>query len=256
MATAIIGSTGFVGSNLLRQASFDDGYHSTNIDDIAGKTYDLLVCAGAPAAKWIANRDPESDRANIQHLIDCLRRVTVGTVILVSTVDVYPRPSGVDEETAIDEHDLHAYGRHRLQLERFVTETFDTLTVRLPGLFGRGLKKNVIYDLLHDNQVDQIHPDGSFQFYHLDHLWADIERARQQRLALVNFATAPTTVREVAREAFGVDLDQRIGAAPASYDVRSRHAAAMGGADGYLYSREQVLAALKTFVDGERRAAR
>lgn len=257
MSSAIIGSTGFVGGNLIRQTPFDDEYHSTNIDAIAGKTYDLVVCAGAPAAKWLANRDPESDLANLQHLIACLRMVTAGTFVLVSTVDVYPSPVDVTEDVAIDDHGLHAYGRHRLQLERFVRHAFDdALTVRLPGLFGRGLKKNVVYDLLHDHQVDQIHPDGSFQFYHLDNLWADITRARQEGFTLVNFATAPTTVREVAREAFGVELERRSEARPASYDVRSRHALAMGGSDGYLYNRDQVLGALKTFVDTERGAPR
>jgi hypothetical protein len=37
MATALIGYTGFIGSNLARQFDFDDFYNSKNIDDIAGK---------------------------------------------------------------------------------------------------------------------------------------------------------------------------------------------------------------------------
>ena len=51
MKTALIGSTGFVGGNLQRQAAFDDGYHSRNIESLAGKSYDLIVCAGAPAVQ-------------------------------------------------------------------------------------------------------------------------------------------------------------------------------------------------------------
>ncbi len=251
MPSAIVGSTGFVGGHLLRQAAFDDRYHSTTIHEIAGKTYDLLVCAGAPAAKWLANREPESDHANIQRLIDGLRGVSARAVVLISTVDVYPNPVAVDEETPIDERVLHAYGRHRLELERFVTGTFETVTIRLPGLFGRGLKKNVVYDLLHGNQVDKIHPDGAFQFYDLDDLWTDIERVRSHGLRVVNFATEPVPVRDVAREAFGVDLDQRPDTAPASYDVRSRHAAVLGGSNGYLYDRAHVMAALRRFVQTE-----
>ena len=251
MPNAIVGSTGFVGGTLLRQAPFDDLYHSTNIHQIAGKTYDLLVCAGAPAAKWLANRNPENDRANIQRLIACLRGVTAREVILISTADVYPTPVGVDEDSAIDEPALHPYGRHRLELERFVTGAFDTVTIRLPGLFGRGLKKNIVFDLLHDNQVDKIHPEGVFQFYDLEELWKDIERARQHGLKLVNFATEPTSVRDVAHEAFGIDLGGGPDTTPASYDVKSRHAAAFGGARGYLYDRARVLEALKRFVQAE-----
>lgn len=252
MASAIVGSTGFVGSNIVRQSPFDDLYHSKNIHDIAGKTYDLLVCAGAPAAKWVANRDPQGDRDNIQRLIDALRRVRARTVVLISTVDVYPVPAGVDEETAIDGTALHPYGRHRLELEHFLTGAFDTVTVRLPGLFGPGLKKNIVFDLLHNNQVEKIHPDDAFQFYDLDGLWKDVERARRCRLNLVNFATEPTSVREVAREAFGIELDNRVGTAPVSYDVKSRHASLFGGSGGYLYGRDQVLPALKRFVQRER----
>ena len=44
------------------------------------------------------------------------------------------------------------------------------LIVRLPGLFGAGLKKNLIYDFVHDNRLDLIHPDGQFQFYDLERI--------------------------------------------------------------------------------------
>jgi hypothetical protein len=48
MAKALIGYTGFVGTTLMKQTQFDDFYRSTNISDIKGKKFDLVVCAGAP----------------------------------------------------------------------------------------------------------------------------------------------------------------------------------------------------------------
>src|SRR3989304_6365199 len=116
MAMALIGSTGFVGRNLARQTVFDDAYHSTNIGEIAGKSYDVVVCAGAPAAKWIANREPERDWHNLQRLMRCLGQVETGRLILISTVDVYPDPVGVDEASPIDPQKVTAYGRHRYAL--------------------------------------------------------------------------------------------------------------------------------------------
>lgn len=49
MKSALIGSTGFVGSTLLSQREFDFCYHSTDIADIDNKEFDLVICAAAPA---------------------------------------------------------------------------------------------------------------------------------------------------------------------------------------------------------------
>lgn len=252
MADALIGSTGFVGGNLLRQRPFDDLFNSRNIATLGDRAFDTIVCAGAPAEKWRANRDPDEDRARLATLTGALDRARARRVILVSTVDVYPVPVGVDEESPIDTATAQPYGRHRYELERFVQERFDTLVVRLPGLFGTGIKKNIIFDFLNDNNVSQVHADSVFQFYGLDTLWPDIEIALANGLTVVNFATEPVSVGEVAREAFGMEFDNRPASSPARYDFRSRHAALYGGRDGYLQDRARVLAALGAFVRRER----
>src|SRR5688500_7998318 len=127
---------------------FDDGFHSRDVDSIAGRRYSLLVCAGAPAEKWRANQDPDADRASLGRLTGALQHVQADRVVLVSTVDVYPAPIAVDESTPIDAESGQPYGRHRLALERFVQQRFATTVLRLPGLYGPGIKKNVIFDLL------------------------------------------------------------------------------------------------------------
>src|SRR5713101_4387612 len=103
MPDALIGFTGFVGGNLLRQTHFDDLYNSRNIESIAGKKYKTLVCSGAPADKWKANQNPSADFDNIQRLQERLSRVSADEVILISTVDVYPNPVSVDEGSQIDQ---------------------------------------------------------------------------------------------------------------------------------------------------------
>lgn len=253
MGSALIGSTGFVGGTLLRQTRIDEQFHSTDIETIRGRSYELLVCAGAPAEKWKANKEPDRDRANIQRLIDCLRTVQAAHVVLISTVDVYPAPVDVDEDTPIDPRAASAYGRHRYELEQFVRDRFETTCVRLPGLFGRGLKKNIIYDFLNHNAVDAICADSVFQFYHLDRLWQDIAAARAHRLGAVNFAVEPVSVREVAREGFGVGFENPLAMNPARYDMRTKYGALLGGVGPYLASRDEVLAAIRGFVAEWRR---
>jgi nucleoside-diphosphate-sugar epimerase len=251
--SALIGSTGFVGGNLLRQTRFDDGYHSTDIDTIRGRSYDLVVCAGAPAEKWKANQEPERDRANIARLMDCLAHVEAEHVVLISTVDVYATPAGVDEDTPIDAGALTAYGRHRYELEQMVRSRFDTTCLRLPGLFGPGLKKNIIYDLLHNNALDAVCADSVYQFYDLDRLWRDVGTARGHRLGVANLATEPVSVREVAREGFGIAFENPSQKNAARYDMRTRHDRLFGGGGGYIAARAAVLAAIAAFVAAERR---
>jgi len=251
MPDALIGYTGFVGGNLLRQRTFEDQYNSRNIDSIRGRGYELLVCSGAPAEKWKANAEPERDRQVLGGLMEHLSQVSAARVVLISTVDVYPEPVAVDEVSPIDPERANAYGRHRYELERFLCERFDTLVVRLPGLFGQGLKKNVIYDFLHGNRLEAINSAGVFQFYDLTWLWKDIQVAQEQGLRVVNFATEPVSVEEVARGAFGREFIQRA-PKPARYDIRSRHAALFGGRGGYLYDKAQVLTAMKAFVSAQR----
>src|SRR6266404_4607236 len=154
MASALIGHTGTVGGSLLDATSFTDLYNSANVAALAGRGYDLMVCSGAPASKWKANQDPAADLANLQALMTALNEVSVEQFILISTVDVFARPVQVDEASPVRSMDVDPYGRHRRLLEEFVQARFSgAMIVRLPGLFGKRLKKNFIYDLLHGNAL-------------------------------------------------------------------------------------------------------
>lgn len=250
MKSALIGYTGFVGSNILNAQKFDDLYNSKNIGDIVGKDYDLVVSSATWAEKWKINQDPEADQANIKILTDALSRVTTKQLVLISTVDVYPSPVGADEDSIIDMTKQHPYGKHRLELEVWAREHFPTLVIRLPGLFGQGLKKNIIFDLLNRNMIEAIDARGSFQFYNLDHVWKDISIALEHNLQLVNFATEPVTAKVVAEIITGKPFDQVVaGKEPARYDFRSRHAQVFGGQHGYLYSKAQILQEITDFAE-------
>jgi nucleoside-diphosphate-sugar epimerase len=253
MASALIGYTGFVGSNLLQQGKFEDCYNSKNIHEIDGKHYDRIVCAGVPAAKWIANREPAADKENIDRLCSHLGAAQTNRFILISTVDVYPVPVDVDENSPIDIEECEPYGKHRLELEQFLSDRFDTAIIRLPGLFGPGLKKNIIYDFLNDNETDKINMRSAFQFYSLEHLTHDIGIALEKAIDVLNITSEPTTVTEVARICLGNDFTNSVDAPPVRYDYRSCHAHLFGGSNGYLYSKTQVLDDLRRYVDAVER---
>jgi len=248
MRRVLIGYTGFVGGNLVHQADFDGRFNSRNSAELEGRHCDELVIAAAPAAKWIANREPEQDLATIRHLCDRLASVHADRVCLISTVDVYPDPAGVDENTLVDQDACHLYGRHRLLLEDFVRSRFDTRVIRLPGLFGCGLKKNIIFDYLNGNDTDKVDTRNVFQFYSLEHLWDDIQRMDESGIDLLNLATEPIVTADIARVCTGRDIVNEVLDVPVNYDMRSIHAEAFSGRDGYLYNRAAVLDDLKSFV--------
>lgn len=255
MKTALIGYTGFVGGNIAAQHEFDDVYNSKNIADIEGQEYDLVVSAANRAEMWRINQEPEKDLAEINEFIDHIKKVKIKKLVLISTVGVYKNPNGANEDTPIETDGLTPYGLNRHHLEQFCTENFDTTIVRLPGLFGEGLKKNVIFDLLNDNNVDRIHKDGVYQYYNLANIWKDIQVALDNNLPLVNLATPPVSTEEVARECFGIEFtNEPTDVKPAFWDMHSKYADVYDGEGDYLYSKTQELADIKAFVDSYKKA--
>lgn len=250
MKSALIGSTGFVGSTLLSQREFDFCYHSTDIADIDNKEFDLVICAAAPAKKWYANLHPNDDRACIDSLIDHLKTVRAKKFILISTVDVFKSPVNVDENSTIILDDLNPYGYNRRRLELFVEKYFSSnLIVRLPGLVGSGLKKNIIYDFKNHNEIEKIESDNVFQFYPMKNLLKDISKADELGLDLVHLTACPVSVKEVAKFAFDLDFNNHTGKPLISYDFKTVYGTLFGKIRDYQYDKEESLKAIKEYAD-------
>ncbi|MEG0877808.1 MAG: NAD(P)-dependent oxidoreductase [Oscillospiraceae bacterium] len=149
MKTALVGYTGFVGSNIAAAHPFDGLYNSKNIKEAFGQMPELLIYAGLPAAKFLANKAPEQDMAVCNEAFANIKAIAPQRLVLISTVDVYKTPCEVDENTPILLDDMDAYGKNRARLEQMVRSEYpDALIVRLPGLFGFALKKNFIFDII------------------------------------------------------------------------------------------------------------
>lgn len=247
--TALVGSTGLVGSNLLRSEHFDVAVHSADRDRLAGRRFSRTVFAAARAEKWRANAAADDDLAHLADVTDTLASFSTDRLVLVSTIDVYPSPRNVDEATPIDADAGHAYGRHRLALEAAARRLHPhVVVVRLPGLFGPGLKKNALFDLLTDHRVDRIDARGRFQFYDLHRLAGDLRRVERLGEPMINITSEPLEIGSVASDVFSRRLEQQDGAA-VEYDVRSRFCDAWQHDDGYLYSADDVLRDLRAFVE-------
>lgn len=251
---ALIGATGFVGSNLLLQRSYAHMFNSTNIASMSGKSFDTVICAAPQARKWWANQNPREDWEQVGRLMDVLGTVEARRFVLISTIDVYGAKEGIHDDADCYETE-QPYGRHRRALEVFVRQRFaQSHRVRLPGLFGPGLKKNVVFDLMHGNELAKINPASTFQWYDVSRLADDIDRVVAADLAEVLLATEPLSCATLVERLFP---QARIGAAcgPAvSYAIRSRHAGLWGGRDGFMLDAERVLADMRRYLQKEAHA--
>lgn len=248
MAIGLIGYTGFVGGNLRRATAFDALYNTQNIAEIEGQSFTQLVCAAPQAKKWWANQNPEADWSLIQQLISHLEQTQVERFVLISSIDVFPKLTDVDETFDCASQENHAYGRNRLMLEQFVMAHPLAHVIRLPGLFGPGLRKNVIFDLIHANELEKINPESQFQWYDVTRLWADVQRAIAQDLRLVMLATEPVATGEIQAHFFPEATIGTTAAQPVYYDVRTAYADLFGGSNGYMLSKAQVLDDIGSFV--------
>ena len=255
---ALIGATGFVGNNILQQETFSHTYSSANIQDIQGKSFDLVVCAGVRAEKWKANREPVDDLDNIEYLISNIRNISAKQFLLISTVDVYPFPQKVTEDSHIEPKLLAPYGKHRFYLEEFTKMQFPNHTIiRLPGLIGAGLKKNFIFDMLYNlDAISLTHFKSLYQIYSLNTIWRDISLILKNGIQLANFATPPLSAEEIANICFGVSFKNVPAQPPVNYDMHTKYSWVFSHAGNYIYSKEYELELIKDFVDSERNSPR
>lgn len=249
-ADALIGHTGLIGGTLVRSGwHFHERYNSRNIEEMGGRRFGTVVCAGVSAVKWKANKEPEADWAQIERLGKVLRDVVASRFVLISTVDVYPNPIRVAEDDIPDPDSGQPYGRHRLWLERLVAESFPNFhIVRLPAVFGDGLRKNALFDLLTNNATNQISPNGSFQWYPLRRLKDDLHRILQSDVDVVNVASEAVRMDEIVARFFPHSAIGPRDLAGAVYDMRTRHASLLGGKLDYHLVRAQVMEEIASYV--------
>jgi len=202
----IVGYTGFVGSNLLQFYKFDKLYNSKNFEDAKGTHFDTLFFCGVPAIKWYANKHPGEDADIINKIQIILKTITCNKFILISTIDVYENTNILTSEAILNEDYIpntnqnHTYGKNRYIFEQFVESQFKNYhIIRLPALFGKGLKKNIIFDLINNNQIENIPYNSAFQWYNLNRLRNDLELIIKNNIPICNLFTEPLETKEIIK---------------------------------------------------------
>ena len=245
MSVAILGS-GLVGTRLrLSISEPHDIYTSKNISEIRGKSYDTVYCAALRAEKWKINCDPSPDLQNIVDLQSNLIAASIKKFVLISTIDIYDK---IDLcQTEEDENvTTESYGKHRFLMEQWVKATYkDYHILRLPGLFGIGLKKNIVFDVLNNNRVNLINPDSIFQWYFLDDLYNDISTIISRNIRIVNLFSEPIKTSYLFEHCFSyfVFSNEFDKFATVIYDFRTIH-----GSGGYWRDKSYIVRTMSEFI--------
>ena len=250
MKNALIGYTGLVGKNILncRKDQHFDLYNSKNIQEIERRNYDLTIIAAPSAIKWKANQKPLEDLESILSLLKKLYSFDSKKVILFSTVDVYGNEIGKGlDETAYLDLERHPYGKNRLILENYCKDNFNTTIVRLPALFGKFLKKNIIYDLLNDKMIENISLDTHYQWLDLNEISNVINYCLESDKKIVNYVTEPLSTKTIVENIFPEKLNRCRGTVKAFYDVRTSLLE-----DRYFHKSDFVFSRLEKFVSMEK----
>jgi nucleoside-diphosphate-sugar epimerase len=218
---AVIGAGGFVGSAFASYIASKPGIElaevtRSNYDRAAGIARDIVIDASCNSRKYLADEDPFEEFAlSVSHRLRTLRDFPADLQVHISSVDVYgdlSSPQTTGEEVNSNEKGVSNYGFHKHLAEKLVRHYADHwLILRLGGMVGPGLRKNPVYDILHNNPL-RIHPDSQYQFMATSDVarigWMLVER--QTHGEVFNICSEDLiSPREIASIA-GRELDVRV----------------------------------------------
>ena len=224
---AIIGYTGLVGKNLLKQKKVDLLFNSKNIADIVNYEIGILYCCAPSAVKWKINKDPVSDLQNILQICNFLKNTKINKIVLISTIDVYDIKDSMNNEEDLNHNEIFdlSYGQNRKFFEKVIKSiSSDYHIVRLPGLFGAGIKKNILYDLQNDNMIENISLNTSYQWFNLDKLNNFINLAIEKNIKEINLFSEPVNTLEIVKNIFPSKLKLCTGQSKFKYNLTTKYA--------------------------------
>jgi dTDP-4-dehydrorhamnose reductase len=249
--TGLIGYTGFVGGYLSEIFPDASLYNSSNISEIVGENFDLLLISAMPAEKWKANKFPDEDKSNLENLKTALSATKASRVLLISTVDVFETPLRVSESDVPVCSASQAYGVNRRDFEKFIQGNFPkTWIVRLPGLVGTGLKKNVIFDIKQGKPTTGVPLNSVFQFYPMSRIGQDLQIVLKSTPGYFHFAVEPLSIFEICHE-FGLDEKSfaPISTTAPLYDFRTERVNEWEKSGHYLLNKNECLQAIGRYLN-------
>ncbi len=240
----ILGANGFIGSHLV--SVFPDAVRITRESSLIRGKIETLFIAAPTSRKYQVNRFPSEDLVDVNNILKLIHSSNrIDNIVLVSTIDVY---SNLESSSEISECKSElSYGGNRHFLETQLSLLGSNLKVcRTGGLFGRGIKKNLIHDLVNRRTefLLDYNMESTYQWLPVDFFIKELLDFSHSELSLKNIVGEPISVKAVV-QAGGFKFDFSMNGELKSYDVISNHAF-----NGYSLNSEAVLCELNQYLQG------
>lgn len=205
MKVAIIGASGFVGKKLLKVFTDKGTYEVVPVirnnyeaEKAKGIEYDLIVHSAMPSKRWWAANNPLDDfDATVRLTADILYNWKHKKLALISSVSARIQTN-------------HPYGRHKHVAEVLTTDfNSNNLIFRLGGLYGEGLNKGVVFDMIEGNEVFMTE-DSAFNYINTETAATLIEQ-QIHKSGIIDIGARDTiTIGEIANHfGFKVNFGKR-----------------------------------------------
>jgi hypothetical protein len=253
----VIGASGMVGQNIVKQFSTDSCVFSItreNINEYVGFDFDLIFIAAADGRKYHVNNEPYSDLISIMNMVNIVRFYKSSKFVLISTVDVYNFVGNVGDESTILSFMYPSYGSNRLLLELALKNMFQEklLIVRLQGLVADNLKKNLLFDIKSNRKIQNFSPDSTFQFYPLNRFRGDLEILINSNSALCNISAEPLLVEEIySITSNNLNIDSEETLFKVNYDVTSNNQTLSQSSNGYWVNKEEISKEIQLYLKSQ-----
>jgi hypothetical protein len=245
----LVGNTGVIGTTLKKSITFDFEFNSKNISEYNVPDDCNLYLSCLPATKWLVNKDPFTDLKNAQVIIDIISKKKYNKVYLFSTIDVYCESNLRSDENTVPTISTLNYGTNRYLFEIMVKQLLKYNNVkifRLPALYSPDIKKNVLYDLLNNNNIENVNANSVFQWYNLKNLVSDVEyySSTYSNQTVFNLFPAGIDTSRLLNELFPEYKTKVSRKDLAYYDYRT-----ILNSSGYLQSSTVSFDSIKIFVN-------
>lgn len=144
-SVALVGAKGYVGNALAVALAADRAYSVTgvtrdNYAEMRKHSYDILINAAMPSARFFAKNNPTEDfKETVQKTADLLYGWQFKKFVQISTVSARCQLDTV-------------YGRHKASAEALCIFG-ENLIIRLGSMYGPGLAKGVLVDMMEGRKV-------------------------------------------------------------------------------------------------------